>query len=189
MNRTSYAFVEFIGEKYKVHHNLHVREVLDLLGTLKKNKNNHKHELHGNDGKSEIRIQGYGDIQKFCQLVLSLPKESILGEPELNSDITPHFKREVDVIDLITKIQSLSSEAGNEKEVHELSTVLKYVLSVSNLKDIKVTKKRTYCIYYETSLSSHDIDITASSEDEAVELFKQTGIHYRSILQTHLKLS
>lgn len=189
MNRTSYAFVEFTGQKYKIHHNLHIREVLDLLSTLKKNKYNHKHELHGNDGKSEIVIQGYGDIQKFCHLAMSLPKDDIVGEQELNSDITPHFIREVDVIELITKIQSLSSTPGNEKEVHELSTVLKYVMNVSNVKDNKVIKKRTYCIYYQTSISSHDIDIIASSEDEALEIFKKIGIHYHTILQIHLKLS
>lgn len=186
MTKTTYTFVQVANPQRTgtiYHHGLSINDVGALLKKLKRNLYNHLHELHGPDN---FHLTGYGAIQAFYIKATQLPNiEDHIINPVLQQSFKMNFIREVDIMRLVTEIQTLATKPGNEKDIHELSTVLKYVMSPESVPNKESEWKRKAELYHVKFMSGpyfHDVEVLACDEDEALEMFKSYKMPYTDIV-------
>lgn len=175
-----YTFLEVLNTHDDIYHyELTLKDVRELLNRLKRSVNNHHlYELNGPDG---LYLVGYSAIQNYCNggKVDKQTSDHVVN-PVLKQPVQTGFIREVDIMRLVTEIQSLASEPGNEKAIHELSTVLKYVMSPES-----VPKKGTYAPYNVKFMNGTwfgDVDVQARNQDEALDVFRELKLPYTDIV-------
>lgn len=181
MNDKIYTFEEGTLSGAYIHPNLTMQEVGKLLENLKYSDFKDKHKLHLPGGT----FTGYNAIKEYHRRCTELPNvEDHFLNPVLQEPIKTNFIREVDILRLVTEIQSLATKPGNEKRIHELSSVLKYVLEPESVPAKKEQKRHAvlYNVKFENGPDWHDVDVLACDKDEALEMFRSQNLPYTDIV-------
>lgn len=150
-----------------VHPNLTIQKVGSLLEALRYNIYKGKHKLHLPDNSTLV---GYDAIEQYYKQSTELPKiEDHTINPVLQEPVKTDFIREVDILRLVTEIQSLATKPGNEKRIHELSSVLKYVMEPESVPDKR--QEVLYTVKFMNDLWHHLVEVLACDENEALDKF------------------
>lgn len=179
-----YKFCEYTGNPFPfiIHHNVDIHEVGRILETLKKNKYNHKHELISVDDNGSVILHGYGEIQEFYRKAIEIPKNNDhIINPVLQAEVKTNFLSEINVMNVVNEIQVLASSPGNETQIYELSTVLKYVL-----KNIEKPAKSLYAVHFKNGIWHHVLELFGTSADEVLDDFENLKVDHTEILKVVL---
>lgn len=182
MNDKIFTFEEGTLSGAYIHPNLTMQEVGSLLENLKYSDFKEKHKLHLPPG---YVLVGYSAIERYYKQSTELPKvEDHFLNPVLQEPVKTDFIREVDILRLVTEIQSLATKPGNEKRIHELSSVLKYVMEPEVVPEKKEPKRDAvlYNVKFENGPDWHDVDVLACDKDEALEMFREFNVPYTDII-------
>ena len=183
MNNNVFTFEEGTLSGAYIYPNLTIQKVGSLLEDLKYNKFKEKHKLHLPHGFTFV---GYDAIKQYYKQSTELPKtEDHILNPVLKQPIQTDFIREVDIMRLVTEIQSLATKPGNENKIHELSTVLKYVMEPECTPSKEKKQKRQEILYDVKFLNGcyfNNAQVLACDEDEALDMFRALKLPYTDII-------
>ena len=182
MNNNLFTFEEGTRSGSYIHPNLTMQQVGKLLENLKYSDFKEKHKLHL---PHDYVLVGYDAILRFYKHSTELPKmEDHILNPVLQEPVKTDFIREVDILRLVTEIQSLATKPGNEKRIHELSSVLKYVMEPEAVPEKKEPKRDAvlYNVKFENGPYYHDVDVLACDKDEALKIFREFNLPYTDIV-------
>ena len=179
MNNNVFTFEQGTGSGAYVHPNLTMKKVGILLENLKYSDFKEKHKLHLPHG---YVLVGYDAIERYYKLSTELPKrEDHILNPVLQEPVKTNFIREVDILRLVTEIQSLATKPDNEKRIHELSSVLKYVMEPE-----AVPEKKRQAVPYQVKFMNderfHSVEVLACDKDEALDMFHALNLPYTDII-------
>lgn len=182
MNDKIFTFEEGTQSGAYLHLNLTMKKVGILLENLKYSNFKEKHKLHLPHG---YVLVGYDAIERYYKLSTEFPKrEDHILNPVLQEPVKTNFIREVDILRLVTEIQSLATKPDNEKRIHELSSVLKYVMEPEAVPEKKEHKRHAavHQVKFMNDERFHSVEVLACDKDEALDMFYSLNLPYTDII-------